>query len=217
MNDAVQHLTDHYQKTFELTYQAWKGRNNTFLLLLAAISVSSLIAFPALGTRSLFFLYMQQSLGLNGTQVEDIQRGFPFGMLQATSLFVIFYLTVNLYHRAQYVLLNYAYLGALEGEIRAALGLGAETVAFTRESSFYWERRDPLLGTVKWVYIFLLASLLLVFLTGTVIQDARNGNWLLVSIDVVFVVPTLLYLYAYAASSVKLDRVPAASRKAPSK
>lgn len=152
------------------------------------------------------FLYLQHALDLGEDQVAGIQAGFPFGMLQAITLFVIFYLTVNLYHRALYVLMSYAYLGALEAEIREEIGVGEAAVAFTRESSFYWRRRDPLLGTVKWVYIILLTSLLVAFLVGVAIQDARLGNWLLLFVDLLFSAPTLLYLYAYAASSVRLDR-----------
>jgi hypothetical protein len=63
----------------------------------------------------------------------------------------VFYLTVNLYHRALYVLRNYRYLGKLEEEIREQLKISAESVAFTRESTFYWGDRGALLGAVKWV------------------------------------------------------------------
>jgi len=204
--EGIQYLTEHYQKTYELTYAAWKSRNNTFLALLAAISVASLVTFPILGTRTLLFLYFQHLLGLKDGQLHELHAGFPFGILQAIALFVIFYLTVNLYHRALYVLMNYAYLGALEAEIRAALGLSRSSISFSRESSFYWGKRDPLLWTVKWVYIILLSLLLIAFLAGTMIQDWRGGEWFRVVIDAVFGGPTLLYLFAYAKASVKLDR-----------
>src|SRR5207245_582466 len=113
---------------------------------------------------------------------------------------------VNLYHRSLYVLRSYRYLGALEAEIRQRLGLGTNTVSFSRESTFYWRQRAFLLGTVKWVYIVLLGGLLLAFLGGRMYYDARYSSPWFVLVDVAVSVPTLLYFAAYAASSVGLDK-----------
>jgi hypothetical protein len=147
-----------------------------------------------------------------------VQSGFPFGILQAIFLFVIFYLTVNLYHRARYVLRNYAYLGRLEKEIRQQLALPVTYVAFTRESSFYWGSRDLFAGAVKYVYIILLSGLLVSFLVATVIGDWKTGNHLLTGVDILFAIPTLAFLAAYAIASVSMDReeaiVPKESAKA---
>ncbi len=199
-------LTEHYQKTYELTYEVWKGRNNTFLLLLAAIGIASLIVFPSLGTRSLFVLYIEHVVGVTDAQFQGVQSGFPFGILQALALFVIFYLMVNLYHRALYVLKGYSYLGLLETEIREVMGLTDDKISFTRESRFYWDNRDPLLGTVKWVYITLLSAVLITFEFGIAIQDSSTRDWWHLAIDALFGAPTLFYLIAYAKASIKLDR-----------
>ncbi|MGB8770659.1 MAG: hypothetical protein WCC92_13645, partial [Candidatus Korobacteraceae bacterium] len=198
-------LIDHYQKTYELTYTLWKGRNKTFLILLGAIGVATLVTFPALGTRSLLFLYVRHSLDLKESELGMLQSGFPFGILQAIFLFVIFYLTVNLYHRARYVLRNYAYLGRLEKEIRQQLALPDTSVAFTRESSFYWGSRDRFSAAVKYVYITLLSGLLVSFLAATIIGDLKTGKTLLTVVDIVFAVPTLIFLTAYAIASVSMD------------
>ena len=137
METTAKYLVDHYQKTYELTYRLWQGRNKTFLILLGAIGVATFVMFPALGARSILFLYVRHSLGLTDVELKNVQSGFPFGILQAIFLFVIFYLTVNLYHRSRYVLRNYAYLGLLEKEIRQQLALPDSTllsrarVAFT--------------------------------------------------------------------------------------
>jgi hypothetical protein len=220
-NDA-KHVIDHYQKTYELTFSLWEGRNNIFLTLLGLVGVATLVAFPALGTRSIVFLYLGHSIGLKETELLVLQNGFPFGLLQAIFLFLILYLTVNLYHRARYVLRNYAYLSALETEIRQMLGLGEGAAAFTRESTFYWGHRDTLSGAVKYVYIVLLGGLLLSLLFTLIVSDWRSGNLLLSVVDMTFAVPTLTFLYGFAISSVSMDRKhatdsesQAASRTAP--
>ncbi len=47
MSDAADILTKHYQKTFELTYEIWKQRNKTFLVLVAVIGAGTLLTFRA--------------------------------------------------------------------------------------------------------------------------------------------------------------------------
>ncbi len=206
MDKTAELLVDHYQKTYQLTFKLWSERNKTFLLLLTVVGAASLMTFPALGTRSVLFIYMGHSLGLEGKSLDEFQQGFPYGILQAILLFVILYLMVNVYHRANYVLRNYAYLGALEAEIRQVLGLRENSVSFTRESTFYWGHRSFLSGSVKYVYIVLLGGLLLMFLGALTIADWRHGNWLLTAIDLVFSVPTLTFLLGFAVSSISMDR-----------
>ncbi|HEX4603976.1 MAG TPA: hypothetical protein VH724_08300 [Candidatus Angelobacter sp.] len=206
MEDSVKYLVDHYQKTYELTFTLWEGRNKTFLVLLGVVGVAPLVTFPALGARSLVFLYLGHMLGLKDDDVHSLQNGFPQRVLQAIILFVILYLTVNLYHRARYVLRNYAYLSALESEIRQTLSLREGAVAFTRESTFYWGQRDFLSGAVKYVYIVLLAGLLLTFLGVLTVADWKNGNHVLSLVDLIFAVPTLIFVFGFANSSVSMDR-----------
>ncbi len=217
MESTAKYLIDHYQKTYELTYALWKGRNKTFLVLLAAVGIAALVTFPALGSRSVLFLYVGHSLGLEQKDLTALQNGFPFSLLQAIFLFVIFYLTVNLYHRARYVLRNYAYLSALEREIRQELALPESTVAFTRESNFYWGSRDGFSGAVKYVYIILLSFLIVTFLVATVIGDWRSHRMLLTGIDVLFGVPTLLFLFAFARASHSMDNEEAITQKTQAK
>jgi hypothetical protein len=205
VENAAKYLIDHYQKTYELTYALWNGRNKTFLILLAAVGVAALVTFPALGGRSVVFLYAGNSLGLKPEDVTALQNGFPFSLLQAIFLFVIFYLIVNLYHRARYVLRNYAYLSALEREIRQQLALPDSTVAFTRESTFYWGNRDFFSGAVKYVYIILLSCLIVSFLVATIVEDWIGHHRALSVVDVLFAVPTLAFLVAYARASLSMD------------
>lgn len=206
MEDTAKHLVDHYQKTYELTFTLWETRNKTFLILLGLVGIAPLITFPALGTRSLLFLYLRHALGLNENDLHTLQEGFPYGLLQAIILFVVLYLTINLYHRDRYVLRNYAYLSALETEIRQKLALNTVAVAFTRESTFYWGQRDVLAGVVRYVYIVLLAGLLFSFLGALIVADWRSSNYLLALVDIVFTLPTLVFVFGCAKSSVSMDR-----------
>jgi hypothetical protein len=108
---------------------------------------------------------------------------------------------VNLYHRSRYVLRNYAYLGFLEREIRQQLALPENSVAFTREGDFYWNERDWFSARVKYVYICLVAGLLLMFLGATNVGDWRGGHCVLTGMDFAFAVPTVAFLVAYILSS----------------
>jgi hypothetical protein len=95
---TAKYLTEHYQQTYQLTYALWQSRNKTFLILLGAIGVATFVMFPALNARSILFLYVRHTLQLSNGEFSNVQSGFPFGILQAIFLSVIFYLMVNLYH-----------------------------------------------------------------------------------------------------------------------
>ncbi|MFS8978221.1 hypothetical protein PO002_27535 [Cupriavidus necator] len=56
---------------------------------------------------------------------------------------VILYLMAILYHRTAFIRCSYAYLGAIEPEIKLSLDLKPEAVAFTRESVFYRQHQVP--------------------------------------------------------------------------
>lgn len=201
-------LVEHYQKTYELTFELWQQRNRIFLLLLAVIGVATLLTFEVPQANSLLVDFLAALASVQDeARIDELRDGFPFGLLQAIILMVVFYLMVNLYHRAAYVLRNYRYLAELEREIRAELALDPEAVAFSRESSFYWRDRDQskLSGLVKWAYIGLLGLLLVVFLGGRIAGDLGDGNLWLVTADLAIAVPTLLFYLEYARSSVSWD------------
>ncbi len=138
-------------------------------------------------------------------RVEELRNGFPFGLLQSILLTVIFYLMVNLHHRALSVLRNYQYLAAIESELRQHLSLPRESVFFTREGAFYKSSKGPLSVAVKWFYVAFLGLLLLAFLLGRVVDDFRGGNVLLAIVDMLIAMPTLIFYYAYALSSVSKE------------
>jgi hypothetical protein len=206
MKDKAEILAEHYQKTYELTFELWKQRNQTFLILLGVIGAATLLTFSPAQTNPLLALWIAKALGVTGDQnIQDLGRSFPFGLLQSLLLVVVFYLVVNLYHRALYVLRNYRYLAALEQEIREQLGAPADSKAFTREGSFYWSDRAFLQSAVKWCYILLVGCLLLAFLGGRVYQDFKTSpiSWTLV--DLAISAATGMFFVAYARSSASMD------------
>ncbi len=205
--DAVECIAEHYQKTYELTYELWVQRNRTFLILIGTIGAASLLTFQVPQANSLLVDLIAKVLGVtDASRVAELRKSFPFGILQSILLLVVFYLMVNLYHRACYVLRNYAYLGQLEHEIRARLDMSDADCAFTRESKFYWSRRSRLLGSVKYVYFLLLGVLLAAFLVKRTWDDVAGGSRLLAWVDLGIAVPTFTYFLAYAVASVRWDQ-----------
>lgn len=206
MKENSELLADHYQKTYELTFELWKQRNQTFLILLGVIGGATLLTFSPAQTEPLLVLWIAKALGVTEQQeIRKLGSGLPFGLLQSLLLVVVFYLMVNLYHRSLYVLRNYRYLAQLEQEIRDNLGLPSESVAFTREGSFYWSDRAPFQSAVKWCYIALVACLLFAFLGGKILQDFRTRTLILACVDLAISVATAIFFLAYARSSVFMD------------
>jgi len=206
MKESADLLADHYQKTYELTFELWKQRNQTFLTLLGVIGGATLLTFSPAQTEPLLVLWLAKGLGVTEKQgIRDLGAGFPFGLLQSLLLVVVFYLMVNLYHRSLYVLRNYKYLAHLEQEIRNALGLLPDANAFTREGRFYWSDRAFLQGIVKWCYIGLVGCLLFAFLGGRTIEDFRTRTLLLACVDLAISLPTAVFFLAYARASISMD------------
>ena len=200
-------LVDHYQKTFELTYELWKQRNTTFLILLGVIGAAILLTFQVSETNSLLVYLVAKVLNITDlNRIATLQKSFPFGILQSILLFIVLYLMVNLYHRAVGVLRNYNYLGLLETEIRKNLNLLDTEVAFSREGNFYWHNRGWGLGVVKWIYFALLGGLLTSFLVGKTIDDIKTQSEILIAVDALMGIPTLFFFVAYVKSSIRFDR-----------
>ena len=194
-------LIQHYQDTYQLTYQLWQQRNRLFLILLAVVALACLLVY-APETNSILLSWLGQVVGI--TDQERLILSIQYTLIQGIILAVVFYIMVNLFHRATYILRNYRYLAALEDEIRTAMGLGDADHAFTREGKFYWSDRPRALSTVKYVYVVFLGALLLGFLGGRLYNDW--GNWLLTAVDLGIAVPTLGYYLAYSYYSIGFDR-----------
>jgi hypothetical protein len=206
MNDRGQLLADHYQKTYELTWDLWRQRNSTFLLLLSVIAGATLLTFSSAATQPLLARWVAKSLEITDRQdILEFIRSFPFGLLQTLLVAVVFYLMVNLYHRALYVLRNYRYLACLEREIRQELAISPQSIAFTREGEFYWTDRIALQGAVKWCYVVMVGLLLFSFLIGRIYQDFMLRATVLAFAELLIAMATGVFFVAYAKSSVSMD------------
>lgn len=206
MSETAKILAEHYQKSYELAHDLWKQRNRLFLMLLGFIGVATLLTFQVPESQSLLVDFIAKTLGISDpARIDELRGSFPFGILQSILLFVVFYLMVNLHHRALYVLRSYLYLGILEEEIRKELNMPDDSLGFTREGKFYWMSRGRTVGWVKWVYIFLLGLLLFSFLVGKTVLDFRNVSRMVGIIDILVAVPTAVFFLAYAKASVSFE------------
>ena len=198
-------LVEHYHKTCELTHKRWEQRNRLFLQLLAVVGAATVLLEKPEAAEAVLAGWLVTLLEIPEGQREGVYESFSFSMVQGVMLLTVFYLMVNLYHRAIDVLRHYAYLGELEREIRTRLGLETPSVAFTREGAFYdSSHRTFILGTVKWAYVLLLGSLLAFFLGGRLAADWREGHEALVFIDAAVSVPVALYFHGYAVHTLRL-------------
>jgi hypothetical protein len=207
MESKAGFMVDHYQKTYELTYEVWRQRNRIFLILLGVIGAATLLTLRVPQANSLLVDLVAKALSLTDPdRIETLRKSFPFSILQSVLLLVVFYLMVNLYHRSLWVLRHYRYLGLLETEIRQELSLQEPMVTFSREGGFYWTERGEGLSRIKWVYVVLLGLLLLSFLVAKAIDDVRTGSGYLIAVDILTGVPTLYFYWVYVRSSVRSDR-----------
>ena len=169
-----------------------------YIILVGVIGCATLLTFHVSQTDQ---IVVDVIIGLTGTteasRIADLRRNFPYGALQSVFLVVVFYLMVNLFHRARDVVRSYAYLHCLEDEIRDALKIRPDSVAFTREGAFYAGKSTLLTRSVKWIYALVLGTMLLAFLVGRFADDAAAGNTLLAVVDVGLALPTLAFYYGY--------------------
>jgi hypothetical protein len=153
--DKGQALVGHYHDTYDVTWKLWEQRNKTFLMLLLVVGLANLF------TNDEFLLGLMQELlsHIKASQVVgEFRNSLPYRTIHIIMLILVFYFTVNIYHRSTSVLRNYAYLGRMEKEIRDEFNLTEREVAFTRESGFYWNKRPFLFSSVKYFYILYSAD-----------------------------------------------------------
>ncbi len=208
--DKFDALTEHYQNTYKLTYRFWNQRNRLFLYLISVTTVASILTYRPMDANPLLVAWIGKLLGIATPEgLNELGRSFPFALLHLLLLIVVFYLMVNLCHRNLYILRNYRYLGALEAEIRQMGEFKPDSVAFTRESIFYWGSRPWILGSVKWAYVILLGSLIGMFLWGRFATDIDSSNKVLVGVDALVSIPIIGYFVGYAWYTLKGDSVSA--------
>lgn len=202
----IQVMVDHYQKTYELTYDIWQQRNRLFLYFVITVGLSTLLTFNIPQANFILIAFLAKQLGITEPiQVRELYNTFPYGILLMILMLIVFYLMVNLFHRVVYVLRNYQYLACLEKEIRHYLSFSKNSLYFTRESTFYENNRNVFINSVKWVYIIFLGILLLTFISHRVYSEFVAKNYLVVSVEIFISIIIIIYFIAYAYSSVKFD------------
>jgi hypothetical protein len=216
MADKIELLAEHYQKTYELTYRLWQQRNRAFLLLIVVIAGGAVLTYRPTDVKPLLVAWVAKLLEIKDSRsLGDLENSSLFAFLQTILLVAIFYLMVNLFHRALYVLRNYAYLGAIEKEIRSGLSIPNEAVAFSRESTFYWKDRPWLLSSVKWFYVLILAAVLCIFLVGYTRNKIQTSGWLFSLVDLAIAVITGVYFLGYMIYTLRWDSEDAITDKPP--
>ena len=203
---VVQTIAEHYQKTFEITHETWKERNNLFVYLVLTTSVGLLMLLRVPQLNSLLVDAIAKLLGITDlTRIAQLYKDFPFDILLSVFLVIIFYFMQKLYSTNLSVMRNYLYMGAVEDEIRQHLGLSAGSVAFTREGRFYWGERTMTQKISKWYFVVVISILLLPFLILKLANDVSLGNGLVMVADFLVALMTLAYFIEYARSTVTLD------------
>lgn len=203
MAETAQLLTEHYQKTFELTMKLWEQRNRTFLILLLVVGLATLLTFnpTKLVAEPLVVDYIAKTLG---SDRDALRAGFPYFLIQSILLMVVLYFMVILYHRTTLISRNYIYLAAVEEEIRNRLELAEDELSFTREGRFYEQARSPFQRQIGLAYITMLGVLLMSFLGARIYADFSIGLYWLVGIDMILAIPALLFFLAYAYVSSRI-------------
>jgi len=210
-------LANHYQKTFEVAYDYWKERNKLFVILVLTAGMGLLLLLRVPEANSLLVDAIAKFLGVTDMErIKQLYANFPFTVLLSGVLVVMFYLMQRLYSTNLSVMRTFLYLGALEKEIQPHLGLPTGSVAFTREGSFYWGRRSRIQAMSKYYYVVVLFIILAPFIGFKLIADLESPNLLVIAVDVVVSLMAILYWWAYARSSFRLDvpKIPTEKQKA---
>ena len=205
-NESAQAITEHYQKTFELTHEMWKERNKLFVYLVLTTGVGLLFLLRVPEFDRLLVETIANILGIKDPErVAQLYTNFPFDVLLSAILVIDFYLMQKLYSTNLSVSRYYLYLGAMEDEIRKTLELPRESIAFTREGKFYWGGRTVAQDISKWLYVIVITITLLPFSVLKVFGDLELKSIFLVVVDITVSLMTLIYLFEYARSALQLD------------
>ena len=195
-------LADHYQKTFELTLKVWEQRNRTFLILLVTVGAASLLTFNVAQAQPLLADLISKLAGIeDAARRAELRNSFPYGLIQSILLMAVLYLTLILYHRTTFILQSYAYLPEVENELRAATGIGAEMVSFSREGSFYRTHRPAFGKLIGGTYVVMLGLLLSAFCIARIYGDIKSSQFLFAAVDSLISLAILPFYFGYARSS----------------
>lgn len=206
LSENIHAVTDHYQKTFELTYETWKERNKLFIYLIFTTSAGLLFLLRVPEFDKLLVESIASILEIDDpNRITQLYTNFPFDVLLSAILVIFFYLMQKLYSTNLSVFRHYLYLGAVEDEIRIALNLPDNSVLFTREGKFYWDRRSIVQNVSKWSYVFVILVTLLPYVSIKIGNDISLKNPIITGVDIIVSLLAFLYLWEYARSAQQFD------------
>jgi hypothetical protein len=166
-------LAEHYQKTMELVTHHWEQRSRQFVTLVAVLAGAALVAFArpliAPAFKELFLKYVPLKEGDTGRL--DALTPIAGDLILAFLVVSVFYLTANLVNRTGIIANYYFYMQHMEREIRAALGIPPEQIAFTREGVFYQATGASSSRLIGRCYKAILGFLLLFFFSARLFFD----------------------------------------------
>jgi hypothetical protein len=199
-------ISEHYQKTFELTYKVWEERNTLFVYLVIVTGFGLLLILRIPEMNALLIDTIIKLLDITDpVRITQLQNNFPFDILLSIILLINFYLTQRLYSTNLSVSRGYQYLGLIEQEIKESLSLAEDKVLFTREGKFYWNKRSIIQQISKICYMIILIIILVPFMILKIQQDFAIHQLLITFIDIVVIVLTLIFLFGYIKSTINLD------------
>ena len=166
-------LVGHYQKTYELTLKFWEQRNRLFVVLVSVIAGAVLLTHAEQPTIKLASNALMKAADVSGVEAEEIKAAIPnvFKILIAMLLLCVFYLMGSLFHRTQTIVKYYVYLAHMEAEIRRELRIDPKSIAFTRESTFYFRHNGLASRLIGQMYRLVLGGLLVSFFAFRLIED----------------------------------------------
>ena len=201
-DDSFQVLAEHYQKTFELSYELWKQRNRLYFVLLALVGVAVLLTFQVPQAHSLLIDWLTHLLGITGEKrITELRDGFPFALLNGILGLTILYVQLLLYQYSRLYSHDVSYLKRLETELRHRLQQNdsyQKSMAFTRESVGLGDGRGIIIART---YVISLGILLAAFFGGRLIEDLRLNSLIMIVVDLPLFGIAMTYFYFYAKES----------------
>ncbi|EFC5452063.1 hypothetical protein J5A99_004206 [Escherichia coli] len=197
-------LVEHYHKTYDLTFSVWESRNQSLLILLAVVGFSTLLTFNVSEAQPLLVDIIAKLCGITSDErIKELKNSFPYGVIQSIFIIVVFYLTLNLYHKTCFIRRSYEYLSGLETDIRLALNLPTGSVGFTREGDFYNKNRTFSSFMTGLSYVLILGVLLVSFLGMRLKNDWHAQDYFILIPDACLTLGIMYFFTAYAHTSLK--------------
>lgn len=196
MSEKATALVDHYHRTYDVAYKLWEQRNRAFLLLVGLLLIAALFTnelvlttshprdgsasqragSSAQGPNFIITWICTQASSCTDQRLAELKQDFPRQTFNLGVSLLIFYLMMNMFSYSNSISRYYAYIVALEAEIRCEFHI-VDGIAFTREGRFAAERRSILGRLVGHFYWLVLASLLILHFGSRVMSEWVNGGF----------------------------------------